>query len=369
MDQIPAIVMQCPKCLKRFSFGDTYCEECSAMLEPVEAEPALQANSADETQGSRVQSQVVTDEKIEDIRINALRVDIENKFVYALLLEVGQLKGRLAKKEQSLAAMQAGEGGPDHAEVTASAGRIEAEVEEILRKITKLEITLDNLEQKLKDDIAVLDSELGKMDKRGIPAFLSGKGRYFRMLSSELNTKRLLLDVIRGKRSPSTLRMRSLMRPAVFVPAAAAAAVILVLSLYAYFHEVLPAPAGRQAGARKETTIGKREIGALLDDIKTANLTKNAELWRSRYSAAYLASKGKEENITGKWENVDFTSLQYRIDQLESGPDRASATITWYIEFKPRKSNHIQLVTQRLRADFAKEDGRLKITSVARQGS
>ncbi len=367
MEQIPAIVMQCPKCLKRFSFGDTYCEECSAMLEPVEAEPTHQSNRAHETPGSGVQSPVVTDEKIEDIRIDTLRADIENKFVYALLLEIGQLKGRLVKKEQSLAAIQ--EGGPDHAAVAASAGRIEAEVEEILRKITKLEITLDNLEQKLKEDVAVLDSELGKVDKPGVPAFLIGKGRYFRMLSSELSTKRLLLDVIRGKRPPSTLRMRSLIGPAVFVPAAAAAAVILVLSMYTYFHKVVPTQAGRQADARKEMGIGKREIGALLDDIKTANLTKNEELWRSRYSAAYLASKGKEENITGKWERVDFTSLQYRIDELESGRDRASATITWYIEFKPRKSNHIKLVTQRLRADFAKEDGRLKITSVARQGS
>ncbi len=368
MDQMPAIVMQCPKCLKRFSFGDTYCEECSAMLEPVEAEPAHHANSADETPGGGVQSPVVSDEKMEDIRIDTLRVDIENKFVYALLLEIGQLKGRLAKKERALAAIQAAEGGPDHAEFVASTGRIEAEVEEIMRKITKLEITLDSLQQKLTDDIAVLDSELGKMEKPGAAAFLSAKGRYFRMLSSELSTKRLFLDVIRGKRSPSALRMRSLMRPAVFVPAAAAAAVILVLSLYTYSHEVV-APAGRPAEARIETGIGKREIGALLDDIKTANLTKNEELWRSRYSAAYLASKGKEENIADKWERVDFTSLQYRIDELESGRDRASATITWYIEFKPRRSNNIKLITQRLRADFAKEDGILKITSVDRQGS
>jgi hypothetical protein len=371
MDQIPNIVMQCPKCRKRFSFGDTYCEECTAMLEPVEAD-SHRGNRDDGTPNNGAQSPVVTDEKIEDIRIDTLRVDIENKFVYVLLLEIGQLKDRLAKKERSLAAVKTREGGPDHAEVAVSAGRIEAEVEEIMRKIAKLEITLDNLEQKLQDDVAVLDSDLRKMIKPGLSAFFSERGRYFRMRSSELGTKEMLLDVIRGKRSPSTLRMRSLTRPAVVAPSAAAAAIILALSLYTYFHAVAPAPpppAARQTEARKEAGIGKREVSALLDDIKRANLTKDAELWRSRYSAAYLASKGKEENIAGKWEKVDFTSLQYRIDKFESGPDSASATITWYIEFRPRKSNRIKLLTQRLRADFAKEDGRLKITSVARQGS
>ena len=115
--------------------------------------------------------------------------------------------------------------------------------------------------------------------------------------------------------------------------------------------------------------ISERDIDSLLEDIRTANLKKDLALWKSRYSRGYLASKEKKENIAEQWEKVDYKSLSYRVEDLLTGPGHASATVIWEVDFSPRKSTSIKKITQRLRADFAIEDGRLKITSVVKEES
>ena len=371
MDKIPDIVMQCPKCLKRFPFEETYCEACSAMLEPLEMEPPGEEPAAAEEQ-KRAEAAPVNDEKIEDVRIEALRADIENKFVYALLLEIRQLRRRLSKKEAALSSLREREGGPDHVRIAASAGKVESEVGEIMQKITRLEMTLENLQQKLDGDVLKLSAEIATMERPGIGARFTEKGRYYRMVSSELATKRLLLSVLGEKRPVSALRIRDITRPEVLFPAAAAAAVIFALSLYVYFHNTSGAvsPAGRtvnQSDAQKDTRISRKEVSALLDDIRQANLAKDLTLWKSRYSAGYLAAKGREDDIEALWKKVDFRSLEYRIDSFEPGDVKARATITWYMQFRPLRGGSIRIVAQRLDADFAREDGRLKITAVTKR--
>lgn len=373
MGETPNIVMQCPKCGKRFPFDQSYCETCTAMLEPVEAGPE---GPATQTEGFKKETDeqpepAVTDEKIEDIKIDSLRVDIENKFVYTLLLEIDQLKRRLEKKEKSLAGIQENEG-PGYPELVAEAGKAETAIDELIKKITRLEMTLDTLKMKLGDDISALETELGKLEKPGLLGLTNERGRYFRMLSSELKTKKLILDVIDGKKSPAALRLMDTLRPIVLVPAIAAVAIISALLIYPYVPNL---PSGRWAGPRSETraenlpVIGERDIDGLLDDIRTANLRKDLALWRSRYSKGYLASREKKENIVEQWEKVDYKSLTYRVEDLRTGPAGASATVIWEVDFSPRKSTTVKKITQRLRADFAVEDGRLKITSVVKDES
>jgi hypothetical protein len=369
MDHLPKIAMQCPKCLRRFPLEETYCETCSAMLEPIE-EIGEEAEAPAVEGGSPGGEAPVTDEKIEDVKIEVLRADIESKFVYTLLLEIRQLKRRLAKKETALSALREQEGGSGHAETAASAGRIESDVEELMKKTTKLEITLDNLARKLGADVESLTDELVKKERPGIGDFFSEKGRYSRMLFSELATKKLLLDVIAGRRPPSALKIRSLLRPSFVFPFAASAAIILALSLYTYFHNTAPPPRPtilQEEGAQRDGRIIRKEVVALLEDIKRANLRKDVELWKSRYSARYLASEGGQEDISRLWKRVDFQSLQYKIDKFESGPEGARATITWYMQLKTRRGRDIRMVSRRLRAVFAREGGRLKIISVAKE--
>jgi hypothetical protein len=233
-------------------------------------------------------------------------------------------------------------------------------------------MTLDNLEHKLKDDITAIDTELGRLEKPGLFGLMNERGRYLRMLASELKTKKLILEVIQGKKSPSALRIMGLLRPVVLVPAVTAFALISVLSVYTYMHNVpsgpWTAPQTKTAGGNRPA-ISEQDVYALLDDIRTANLTKDLALWKSRYSSAYLASREKKENIAEQWEKVDFKSLAYKVEDLRTGPSDAIATITWEIDFSPRKSGVVKRITQRLRADFVIEDGRLKITAVNKQES
>lgn len=371
MRETPDIVMQCPKCSRHFPLDQTYCETCSAMLEPFETEQEGPAPSAENVKSAPDEQPVVTDEKIEDIKIDHLRSEIENKFVYTLLLETGQLKRRLAKKETYLAGIQEKEG-PGHPGQVSDIGKAEAAIDELMKKIIKLEITLDTLHRTLADDISALDTELRKLDGPGLLGLMNERGRYFRMLSSELKTKKLILDVVDGKKSPSALRLLDVPSPILLIPAVAATVLIVVLLIYPYAPDM---PSGLRTGSRSKAPAGipalisERDINSLLEDIRTANLKKDLALWKSRYSRGYLASKEKKENIAEQWEKVDYKSLSYRVEDLLTGPGHASATVIWEVDFSPRKSTSIKKITQRLRADFAIEDGRLKITSVVKEES
>src|SRR5271169_4767569 len=110
MGETPIIVMQCPKCGKHFPLDQTYCEKCSAMLEPFETAQGGPDRPTEDVNSAAYEQPATTEEKIEDIKIDHLRVDIENKFVYTLLVEIGQLQRRLAKREKYLAGMQQEEG-------------------------------------------------------------------------------------------------------------------------------------------------------------------------------------------------------------------------------------------------------------------
>jgi hypothetical protein len=371
MGETPDIVMQCPKCGKLFPFDRTYCETCTAMLEPFEAHLERSDAPAENSKRDAEGQPAVTDEKIEDIKIDRLRMDIENKFVYAVLLEIDQLKRRLAKKERYLAGIQEKEG-PGHLQRVSDTGKAEAEIDEIMKKITKLEMTLDNLQHRLTVEVSALDAELGKLRRPGLLGLMNERGRYFGLLSSELKTKRLILEVIEGKKSPAALRLRDMPRSMVLVPAIAAVAIISALLIYAYLPYAThgmrtifrpEAPAGNPA------VISRGDINSLLDDIRTANLRKDLALWRSRYSRSYLASREKKENIVEQWEKIDYKSLSYKVEDLRGGPAHANATVIWEVDFSPRKSAAVKKITQRLRADFAIEDGRLKITSVTKEES
>lgn len=367
MGETPNIAMQCPKCGKRFPFDQPYCETCSAMLEPVETAHEAPSVPTEDLKNDAGKQPAVTVEKIEDIKIDSLRVEIENKFVYTLLLEIDQLKRRLEKKEKSLTGMQEKEG-PGYPELVAAAGKAETAIDDIMKKITRLEMTLDNLKSKLGDDIAALETEFGKLEKPGPLGLFNERGRYFRMLSSELKAKKLILEVIERKKSLASLRLPDTLRPIVLVSAVAAALIVSALLIYANGQN-RRAVSGPNAPAQNLPMISERDINGLLDDIRTANLGKDLVLWRSRYSRGYLASREKKENIVEQWEKVDYKSLTYKVKDLRPGPAGASATVIWELEFSPRKSTAVKKITQRLRADFAVEDGRLKITSVVKEES
>ena len=370
MEQLPDIRMLCPKCRREFGMDAVYCDDCSAMLEPVETEASSTSEAPEEKRSLHIrvtapEDAATSEEKIEDVAIENLKADIEEKFVNTLLLELDQLRKRLNAKENHLSGIQESGSGSDQREYLTRIGTVESEIDDLLKKITRIETILDNLRDQIGTDISQLEARIASLDKPGVFGIFSDAGKYYRMLSSELRTKKALLDVIlkkqpRGSLSPG--RLKSLV-------IAAAVFLIVAASLAVYFssrRQGSGAVPGPRMPAEQKTGIAEQDIVALLEDIKKANLSKDISLWESRYSKGYLAA-GKREGIIDQWSRIDYRSLYYVVEDIRTGADSASAVVTWRMELASRSGGSIKTVEQRLLADFVLENGALKIASVRKQ--
>lgn len=363
MEKTPKIIMQCPKCLKEFPDDANYCESCSVMLEPVEVwdkKPEKITESELVDIDIRVSDQ---DEKIEDIRIDSLKTDIEDKFVFTLLLEINHLKKRLSKKENLLSDIRKKESGTEHSDSMSKGHKAEAEVEEITKKISKLESILENLKKKIEGDISGLETRIKDIKKPGLLSLISDDGRYYSMLSSELKSKNSLREIIERKSSPFSYKLQRYNR--LYIAGTFIVVLSLALSwvLFAYIfkpHDSL----NMQANDIRKTGINEKDIHTLLEDIKKANLTKDLALWESRYSRSYLELKGKKENILEQWNKYNYKTLNYRVEKIQIQNEGASAIINWEMVLIPVKTGETKITAQRLQSDFIIEDGKLKISSV-----
>ncbi len=242
--------------------------------------------------------------------------------------------------------------------------------EHIEKRIAKLEAILYNLGKKMDADISDLQTRLNSLKRPGLTGLLTNKGRIYRMLSAELKTKYAVLNSIRTKVPPSTLQR--FFRPSPLAAIAVFAVIIiwLVFSATQKTKTVPDAPArDLRTSDLQEKAISRSDILGLLEDIKTANLRKDPSLWESRYSKNYLAIKGKKENIQGLWNNFDYISLDYRMDQLNIRPDTATARITWDMELRSKKTGKTIRKTQTLSSDFVREGNTFKISAVRNEGS
>ncbi|MGC2063571.1 MAG: hypothetical protein WA610_11385 [Thermodesulfovibrionales bacterium] len=363
--------MQCPKCGKDFPFDATHCEECSAMLEPVETAGAPQETPEDGSKVSGrkpgdVKTPSVSADKIEDIKIDSLKADIENQFLFTLLLELDQLKGRLMRKEQLLAKLHEKQDGMVNAEYISQTGRAEKEIEEILTKTAHIEIIIEDLEKNISSDIKNLEETVRGLAGPSFSGRFSQTGRYYRMITSELKIKTVLLDIIRGKLPRSYFRTRRMVR--MIVLGAAGIVCTLLLSWFIASRSqpyLTERPAtGAQVPGTPAPSVSEEDIRRLLEDIRTANITKDLNLWESRYSSGYRELKGKKEGILDQWKQFDYLSLRYRIENLQAYSTGADAVIVWDIELRPVRGGSSKRVASRLASTFVLEDATLKISAV-----
>lgn len=366
--------MQCPKCRKEFSFDTTYCEECSTMLEPVETAPDVAAEgpvskSAAGKKPSEDDASAVSIENIEDIRIDTLKADIENKFLFTVLLELAQLKSRLANKEKTLAELHDKQPGMDYTDFVTKTGRAETEVEDLIKKTAKLELMIENLEKTIVKDIAWFEERIRGLKKPSLPGLFDHKGRYYRMLSSELKTKKILLDIISGRVPRSYFRTKRLIRLSLLIAFSVIASLLLSWTVItcSQQRQARTVTPGAKSDTARKVLITENDINALLDDIKAANMNKDLKIWESRYSQGYPELKGKRESIQEQWRQFDYTSLTYAVEDLQIRNDSADATIVWDIEFRSRKTGGSTKIHQRLPSKFILEDGKLKIASVKKE--
>ncbi|MHB8882065.1 MAG: hypothetical protein ACYC69_11220 [Thermodesulfovibrionales bacterium] len=372
MTESPSFRMQCPKCHRDFPFDTTYCEDCSAMLEPVEvaapaeepAAPAPEAHKAADAEAARA----INAEHMEDIRIDTLKADIENKFLFTVLLELEQFRARLSKKEKVFADLQDKQATMSYEEFVRQTGRTEKEIDDLMKKITKLEMIIENLETTIVRDISWFGERMQGMKEPSFLERFDDRGRYYRMLATELKVKKILLDIIRGKVSRSYFRTKRLIRMSLLIAFSVMASLIISWVGITYLqkrHIEVAVPSA--APAAPAAVISEQDIRALLDDIRTANMKKDLRLWESRYSKGYLELKGKRENIQEQWKQYDYTSLAYTIEGLQANRDAAEAVIVWKLGLQPRRSGAPLTVTQRLRSRFVPEGGRLRIASVIKE--
>jgi hypothetical protein len=372
MDETANFKMQCPKCGKDFPFDATHCEECSAMLEPVETTGPLQEAPADENkkisgrQPEEGKTPSVSSDRIEDIRIDSLKADIENRFLFTLLVELEQLKGRLARKEQRLAQLHEKQDGAVNAGYISETGRAEKEIEEILTKTARIEIILEKLEKNISSDIKDLEVTVSGLASPSLSSRFSQTGRYYRMITSELEIKTVLLDIIRGKLPRSYFRTKRMVRMIVLGIAGLVCTLLLSWFIASHSQPYLaerPAAGTRNSGA-SAASVSEEDIRRLLEDIRTANITKDLKLWESRYAAGYRELKGRKESILQQWKQFDYLSLGYRIEDLQARGSGADAMIVWDMELKPVSGGSVNRVTSRLASTFVLEDGTLKISAV-----
>ncbi len=300
-----------------------------------------------------------------------MKADIENKFIFTILTEMEQLKKKLSAREKSLAELEAREADLKLPDFLAKHRKAESEVEEIIVKTAKLETVIDNLRKKIETDIEGLESKVKELKDPGILWFLKGSGRYYRMLSSELETKKDLLEVLQKKKSQSYLKTKQLRKIYILIGLTVLLSLAISWSVfnYTYKDRISPSriPAGQNAPQKTEE-ISEKNILRVLEDIKKANLSKDLGLWESRYSKNYPELAKKKTALTEQWQKYNFRSLEYIIADLKIGPDSASASVTWDMEMARVKSDDFKIISQRLYVNFILEDKRLKISSVKTSG-
>ncbi|MGD1074691.1 MAG: hypothetical protein ABR903_01225 [Thermodesulfovibrionales bacterium] len=364
--------MRCPKCLKEFSPDELYCETCSAMLEP---EESLNAGPQEKGQPAATAladfSPAMKSEEIQDIEVNYLRTDIEDRFVYALLFERDRLNGRLSETEQSLDQLRISNGDAQHPDTLSVIEKKEREMGDIIREIARVEATLDELQRTIESEISDLDAHLRESERPGVFGFFNASGRRSRMLFSQLKNKRILVDILSEKRSPNYFRVRRMGRTYLSIVLSMVLTLIISWQVFLYSHTEQrvppPLPKTLQAHDKEKATVQEEDIIALLEDIKKANLNKDIGLWESRYSRQFRELPGKKESVVEQWKNFDCRSLAYNVAHVTLEPDKASALVTWKMELVSKKKNDIKILSQHLSVDFVVEDGILKIRSVAKQ--
>lgn len=163
MEEKPGIIMQCPKCSREFSPDVCYCDACSAMLEPVEI-LSQQVGSGEDLPNSsgttitKGKDKILQNKILDDVKIDSLKTDMEQRFVRTLLLELEQLKKRFISGDNQLS-------GNEDAHFHPGDGEGNRANEIIEKRITKLEAILCNLEKKIEADISDMETRLDSLGK------------------------------------------------------------------------------------------------------------------------------------------------------------------------------------------------------------
>jgi len=103
----------------------------------------------------------------------------------------------------------------------------------------------------------------------------------------------------------------------------------------------------------------------LLISMRDARLNKNIIQLMNCYSVTFPGLEAKRQETLKSWEIYDYTNMVFTIDETQSlDADNANAKVTWYVDFKNRRTGEFLSSTQSYQVRFAKELGQWRIRSL-----
>jgi ketosteroid isomerase-like protein len=107
-----------------------------------------------------------------------------------------------------------------------------------------------------------------------------------------------------------------------------------------------------------------RDIKALLEDIRQANLEKNIDLFISCYATDFKDREGKKKTTLAYWKRFDYVDLSYDLKDASISGDTAKAKVEWLIKTSSKAGARPQENKSILDVQFKKEEGEWKIKEV-----
>jgi type IV secretory pathway VirB10-like protein len=126
-----------------------------------------------------------------------------------------------------------------------------------------------------------------------------------------------------------------------------------------------PAPAPPAPAPEAQAPGLKEQLQAVLANLRAARLNKDIIQLMNCFSLTLPDLEEKRRETLKAWENYDYTNMVFTIDEVQPlDADNANVKVTWYVDFKNRRTGELISSTQAFQVRFAKELGQWRIRSL-----
>jgi hypothetical protein len=109
----------------------------------------------------------------------------------------------------------------------------------------------------------------------------------------------------------------------------------------------------------------KKQVQNVLNAMREAHLIKNLEQYLNCYSPSFPGLDQKRQDTLRDWENFDFINAYFTIeDSKPLDAATVSATVTWYIDTRNRRTQEFVSGKQTYRVRFAREQDAWRIQAL-----
>ncbi len=110
--------------------------------------------------------------------------------------------------------------------------------------------------------------------------------------------------------------------------------------------------------------VESREIAALFENIRQANLREDINLFMSCFSREFSGSEGKRKDTLRIWETFYYQDLSYELKKQTISGDTADVRLQWLVMASERLSGKPYIGTTVLDVTLKREDGYWRIKEI-----